>query len=61
MGMKDILKDNFVKAGKKNKLDESLLIEVYDYLIRTQYVLPGEREAIQGQLERLIKKHMVKK
>jgi len=61
MGKQDLLKESFVKAGKKNKLKESLLIEVYDYLIRTQYILPGEREAIQGQLERIIKKNMVKK
>jgi len=54
----DLLESTFNDIGRKHGLDSQLLAKIFDYMIKNQYLRAGKREAIRGQLEQIIRKHM---
>ena len=45
----------FVDLGRKNGLDEKLLNEVFNLLMKNQYIPKGNRNHVQSQLRRILK------
>ena len=52
-----LLKSEFLKNGKKQGLDESLLLEVLDFLQSYQNIPAGERGSIRVSLAKIIKSY----
>ena len=51
------LRKVFLKLGKKKGLEESLLSEVLDHLVKNQYLSKGDRTHAKNQLRRILEKH----
>jgi len=56
-GVPDDLRKIFVRLGKENGLDGSLLNEVLDHLVKSQYVSKGDRLHVTTQLRRILEKY----
>ena len=56
-GVPDNLKKIFLRLGKEKGLDEPLLKEVLDHLVKSQYLAKGDRTHVTGQLRRILEKH----
>tara|TARA_B110001452_G_scaffold219197_1_gene191166 strand:+ start:758 stop:943 length:186 start_codon:yes stop_codon:yes gene_type:complete len=54
----ELLLSEFLKNGKKQGLDESLLREVLDHLMANQFYPAGERGNIRSELLRILKTHL---
>jgi len=50
-----LLLTEFLKHGKKQGLEENFLREVFDFLVKNQYVMAGDRDHVRAQLLKLIK------
>ena len=51
---RDLLREVFIRNGKREGLSEDLLNSVLDLLIDRQFVPAGERGNVRHQLERLL-------
>tara|TARA_Y100000748_G_scaffold299053_1_gene295267 strand:+ start:2651 stop:2833 length:183 start_codon:yes stop_codon:yes gene_type:complete len=56
-GVPDDLRKIFVRLGKEKGLDDSLLNEVLDHLVKSQYVSKGDRIHVANQLRRILEKY----
>jgi hypothetical protein len=56
-GVPDDLRKIFLRLGKEKGLDESLLEEVLDHLVKSQYLAKGDRTHVTVQLRRILEKH----
>lgn len=54
----DLLLDTFLKEGKKQKLDEDLLREIFTHMHNYQFVPSGERDGIRAELQKIIKTYL---
>ena len=54
----DLLLDTFLKEGKKQKLDEDLLTEIFTHMHNYQHVPSGERDGIRAELQKIIKTYL---
>lgn len=58
-GVPDDLKKIFLRLGKKKGLDDSLLKEVLDHLVKSQYLAKGDRTHVTVQLRKILEKYEV--
>ena len=56
-GVPDDLKEIFLRLGRKKGLDDSLLKEVLDHLVRSQYLAKGDRTHVTVQLRKILEKY----
>jgi hypothetical protein len=54
----ELLVNEFLIHGKKQGLDEKLLHEIIQHLLKNQFLPAGEREHVRIQLQKLIKNHL---
>ena len=54
----ELLVKEFLMHGKKQGLDEELLHDVIQHLLKNQFLPAGEREHVRIQLQKLIKNHL---
>jgi len=55
---RDLLREIFIRNGKRQGLSEELMNSVLDLLIDRQFVPAGERGNARHQLERLLKESL---
>ena len=55
---RDLLREIFIRNGKRQGLSEELMNSVLDLLIDRQFVPAGERGNVRHQLERLLKESL---
>ncbi len=55
---RDLLREIFIRNGKREGLSEELLNSVLDLLIERQFVPAGERGNVRHQLERMLKESL---
>tara|TARA_B100001093_G_C26645900_1_gene935284 strand:+ start:182 stop:370 length:189 start_codon:yes stop_codon:yes gene_type:complete len=53
-----LLLDEFLSNCKKQGLEEELIKQVFDYLMKNQYLSPGSRAGAQIDLRRLLEKSL---
>lgn len=51
----DLLREEFLRHGRKQGLPDEFLLKVLDYLLRNQFYPAGERDHIRQDLMRLFK------
>ena len=51
----DLLREEFLRHGKKQGLPDEFLLKVLDFLLRNQFYPAGERDHIRHELMRLVK------
>jgi len=56
-GVPDDLKKIFLRLGKGKGLDDSLLREVLDHLVKSQYLAKGDRTHVTVQLRKILEKY----
>lgn len=56
MGDQGLLWDEFYRNCKSHDLPDELIKEVYDYLMRNQYLSKGARSGKQIELKRILEK-----
>ena len=56
-GVPDDLKKIFLRLGKEKGLDDSLLKEVLDHLVKSQYLAKGDRTHVTVQLRKILEKY----
>lgn len=54
----ELLKEEFLRHGRKQGLSEDFLVKVLDYLLKNQFYPAGERDPIQQELLRMIKQQI---
>jgi hypothetical protein len=54
----ELLVNEFLIHGEKQGLDEKLLHDVIQHLLKNQFLPAGEREHVRIQLQKLIKNHL---
>ena len=61
MGDQGLLWDEFYRNCKSHDLPDELIKEVYDYLMRNQYLSKGARSGKQIELKRILEKALEEK
>ena len=56
MSDKNLLWDEFYRNCKSQNLPDNIIKEVYDYLMRNQYLSQGVRSGKQVELKRILEK-----
>ena len=56
-GVPDDLKEIFFSLGKEKGLDSSLLEEVLEHLVKSQYLAKGDRTHVTVQLRKILEKY----
>ena len=51
----DLLREEFLRHGRKQGLPDEFLVKVLDFLLRNQFYPAGERDHIRQELMRLVK------
>ena len=51
----DLLREEFLRHGRKQGLSDEFLVKVLDFLLRNQFYPAGERDHIRQELMRLVK------
>jgi len=51
----DLLREEFLRHGRKRGLSDEFLMKVLDFLLRNQFYPAGERDHIRQELMRLVK------
>jgi hypothetical protein len=51
----DLLREEFLRHGRKQGLSDEFLLKVLNFLLRNQFYPAGERDHIRQELMRLIK------
>ena len=51
----DLLREEFLRHGRKQGLPDEFLLKVLDFLLRNQFYPAGERDHIRQELMRLVK------
>lgn len=51
----DLLREEFLRHGRKQGLPDEFLMKVLDFLLRNQFYPAGERDHIRQELMRLVK------
>ena len=51
----DLLREEFLRHGRKQGLPDEFLLKVLDFLLRNQFYPAGERDHIRVELMRLVK------
>jgi hypothetical protein len=51
----DLLREEFLRHGRKQGLPDEFLMKVLDFLLRNQFYPAGERDHIRQELLRLVK------
>lgn len=51
----DLLREEFLRNGRKQGLPDEFLLRVLDFLLRNQFYPAGERNHIRQELMRLVK------
>ena len=51
----DLLREEFLRHGRKQGLPDEFLLTVLDFLLRNQFYPAGERDHIRQELMRLVK------
>jgi len=54
----ELLKEEFLRHGRKQGLSEDFLVKVLDYILKNQFYPAGERDPIQQELLRMIKQQI---
>ena len=57
LGMEDadLLREEFLRHGRKQGLPDAFLVKVLDFLLRNQFYPAGERDHIRQELMRIVK------
>ena len=51
----DLLREEFLRHGRKQGLPDEFLLKVLDFLLRNQFYPAGDRDHIRQELMRLVK------
>ena len=51
----DLLREEFLRHGRKQGLPDEFLVKILDFLLRNQFYPAGERDHIRQELMRLVK------
>jgi hypothetical protein len=51
----DLLREEFLRHGRKQGLSDEFLLKVLNFLLRNQFYPAGERDHIRQELMRLVK------
>ena len=55
---RDLLWEEFLLQGKKRKLDEDLLRDIFQHLVKNQFLTAGDRGHVRAELERIIRNYV---